>query len=258
MSIYESQGLLIYCGALALVLGACMGSFLNCMAIRMGRGEAFVKGRSRCMHCGHDLTAKDLIPVISWIRLKGRCRYCREKISARYPAVEIAFALVSLACLLKFDLTVLCLRNDIFLSVLLLLTLTDLDTMRIPDCCHVIAAIAWILSAPLLMSWLEASMHLLAAVLFGGGVLAVSLVMDKLMGRDTMGGGDIKLLATAGLYFGIMGTLLVLVLSCVIGLIANIANKKKEFPFGPWIAAASAVALFFGQPLINWYAGLLG
>lgn len=258
MSIYESNGLLIYCSVLALVLGACMGSFLNCTAIRIGRGEAFTKGRSHCMHCGHDLFVKDLIPVISWVWLKGKCRYCGEKISARYPLVEIIFALVTLACLLKFDLTVLCLRNYILLSVLFLLTLTDLDTMRIPDSCHVIAALAWILSAPLLMSWPDIGMHILSAVLFGGGVLVLSLVMDRVMGRDTLGGGDIKLLAVVGLYYGIIGTLFVLILSCVIGLVANLFIKKKEFPFGPWIAVASAAAMFFGEPLINWYAGLLG
>ncbi|MBQ6401256.1 MAG: prepilin peptidase [Firmicutes bacterium] len=243
---------------MALILGACMGSFLNCTAIRIGRSETFVRGRSHCMHCGHELSVKDLIPVISWVWLKGRCRYCREKISARYPLVEIIFALVTLACLLKFDLTVLCLRNYILLSVLFLLTLTDLDTMTIPDSCHIIAVVAWVLSAPLLMSWPEIGLHVLAAVLFGGGVLVLSLVMDRVMGRDTLGGGDIKLLAVAGLYFGLIGTMLVLILSGIIGLLMNGFKRKKEFPFGPWIAVASAAVLFAGEPLINWYMGLLG
>lgn len=314
MSIYDSSPILIYCSIIALVLGACLGSFLNCTAIRIARGENFVKGRSHCMHCGHDLSALDLIPVLSWVFLRGRCRYCHEKISPRYVIVEIVFAIVTLACLLRFDLTVLCLRNEIYLCVLLLLSLVDLETMIIPDRCHVIMAAAWVLSAPLLLSGHEILTHVLAGVIFGGGVLLLSLVMDKVLGRETMGGGDIKLLAVTGLYFGIVGTLLVLILSCIIGLVFNILHRgnraagstgddadrngsigddpehvagahakageavsgppaegagtvnidgddavdAKAFPFGPWIALASAIVLFAGQPLIDWYLGLMG
>lgn len=260
MSIYDTSFCMIYGIVLALILGACMGSFLNCTAIRIGRGEDFVKGRSHCMVCGHDLNTKDLIPILSWVFLKGKCRYCGAKIPARYVMVEIIFALVSVACLLKFDLTVLCLRNYVFLSVLYLLTLTDIDTMTIPDSCHIIAALVWIASAPLLLTRPEIISHLIAALVFGGGVLILSLVMDRVMGRETMGGGDIKLLAVAGLYFGFIGTLLVLIIACIAGLLFNVynRNKNREFPFGPWISIASAIVLFVGDPLINWYSGLLG
>lgn len=260
MSIYESSFFAIYCCAVAFILGACLGSFLNCTAIRIGTGESFVRGHSHCTVCGHELGVRDLVPIFSWVFLRGKCRYCHAKISARYPAAEIVFALVSVACLLKFDLTWLCLRNYIFLAVLFLLTLTDLDTMIIPDSCHIIAAAAWFASAPLLYTKTEVLTHIAAATVFGGGILLLSLVMDRIMGRETMGGGDIKLLAVTGLYFGFIGTLLTLVLSCVTGLVFNVLhkNKDKEFPFGPWIAAAAAVVLFAGDPLIRWYSGLIG
>jgi leader peptidase (prepilin peptidase)/N-methyltransferase len=209
------------------------------------------------MHCGHDLHLPDLVPVLSWVFLRGRCRYCGEKVSVRYPLVEILFALITLACLLKFDLTVLCLRNYVFLIVLYLLTLTDLDTMTIPDSCHVIAIAAWIVTAPVLYSWSEALPYVLAAVVFGGGVLAISLVMDHILQKDSLGGGDIKLIFVIGLYFGFVGTLFVLILSCVLGLVFNL-TKKKQFPFGPWLAGAAAIMLFVGEPLISWYTGLMG
>lgn len=257
ISVYDSSFCLIYCSVVVLILGACMGSFLNCAAIRVGRGETFVRGRSHCMHCGHDLHTKDLVPVLSWVFLKGRCRYCGEKVSARYPVVELIFALVSLACLLKFDLTLLGLRNYILLSVLFFLTLTDLDTMTIPDRCHIIAAAVWLATAYWLYDGHEIISHVAAGVLFGGGVLLLSLVMDRVLGRESLGGGDVKLLAVMGLYFGFIGTLLVLIISCIAGLIFN-AYKKKEFPFGPWIAISAAAVLFVGQPLIDWYMGLLG
>ena len=107
-------------------------------------------------------------------------------------------------------------------------------------------------------------MHVAAAIVFGGGILLLSLVMDRVLGRESMGGGDIKLLAVTGLYLGFIGTLLTLIIACVAGLVFSIARKgrlddeEKAFPFGPWIAIASAIVLFAGEPLINWYMGLIG
>ena len=115
MSIYEYTPILIYFVLLAAVLGSSLGSFLNCAAWRIVHGESFLKGRSHCTTCGHALGFLDLIPVLSWVFLKGKCRYCGEKIPARYPLTELFFAAVSVLCLLRFDLTVLCLRNYIFL-----------------------------------------------------------------------------------------------------------------------------------------------
>ena len=118
MSIWMNRGLLLYCGAVAVILGAVFGSFLNCAAWRIAHGESFLRGHSRCPSCGHELGARDLVPVLSWVFQRGRCRYCGVKISVRYPLTELAFALLTLLCLLRFDLSVLCLRNWIFLCCL--------------------------------------------------------------------------------------------------------------------------------------------
>ena len=263
MSIYEDQTLLIFFVAIAVCLGAVMGSFLNCAAYRIVHGESFLKGRSRCPSCGHTLGASELIPVLSWVFQKGRCKACGGKISVRYPLTEILFALVTAACLLRFDLTVLCLRNYIFLCCLFLLVLTDLEDMMIPDGCHIAAAAAWVVTLPFLFNgWGDVGMSVLSGLLFGGGLLAISLVMDRLLGRDTLGGGDIKLFAVIGLYLGIVGTLFTLMLSCILGLLFHALSRlgkegKKEFPFGPAIAVSAAIMLLFGEPLINWYRGLL-
>ena len=262
MSIYENKAFLVYCVVLAFIIGTCMGSFLNCAAWRIVRGESFIKGRSRCPACGHELGLKDLIPVISWLSTKGRCRYCGDRISMRYPVTEIVFGFVSVACLLEFGLTVLCLRNYIFLAILFLLTLTDIDDMTIPDGCHVVSALAWAAAAPFLLnSWHEALTYLLAGLAYGGGLLAISLVLDRVLGRDSLGGGDIKLFAVVGLYLGFVGTLFALMVACVVGLLLHTlsgrGDGKREFPFGPSIALASAGMLLYGAPLIEWYRGLL-
>ena len=215
----------------------------------------------RSPHCRHVLGASELVPVFSWLIQKGRCRNCGEKISVRYPLTELIFALATVLCLLRFDLTVLCLRNWVFLGCLFLLTLTDLDAMIIPDGCHIVALLAWLAALPFVgMGRGEIITHLIAGVAMGGGLLLISLAMDKIMGRDTMGGGDIKLMAVVGLYLGPIGALFALVLACVIGLLFHALRRGEEarpFPFGPSIAVATAAMLLFGAPLVAWYRGLL-
>ena len=262
MSIYEYQPVLIFCSILAFCFGTCMGSFLNCAAWRISHGESFISGRSHCPSCGHELGAIELIPIVGWIMLKGRCRHCSEKISVRYLITETGFGLITLLCLLRFDLTVLCLRNSILICILFLLTLTDIEEMIIPDGCHIAALITWVVTEPFLFDgWGNVITHILAAVIYGGGLLAISLIMDRIMGRDSLGGGDIKLFGVTGLYLGIIGTLFVVVLACVMGLIFNQVGRGREeeaFPFGPWIAAAAAIMLLYGEPLVKWYLGLTG
>ena len=261
MSIYEYRPLLIFSVIVAACLGAVAGSFLNCAALRIVRGEPFVKGRSHCPHCGHVLGPLELVPVISWLVQRGRCRACGAKISARYPITELVFALATVLCLLRFDLTVLCLRNWVFLGCLFLLTLTDLDAMIIPDGCHIAALLAWLAALPFVgMGRGEIITHLVAGVALGGGLLLISLAMDRIMGRDTLGGGDIKLLAVVGLYLGPIGALFALVLACVIGLLFHALRRgegARPFPFGPSIAVAAAAMLLYGAPLVAWYRGLL-
>ena len=260
-----SAGMLAYIAIVAFIFGTCMGSFLNCAAWRSVHGESFLKGRSHCTSCGHELGFRDLVPVLSWVFSGGKCRYCGQKVSVRYPVTEIVFGIITLLCLSRFGLTVLCLRNYIFLSMLFMLTLTDIDDMIIPDGCHIAAVIAWAAAEPFLFDgWKGLISHIGAGLLFGAGLLGISLILDRMMGRDTLGGGDIKLIAVTGLYLGIIGTLFTLIISCIGGLVFSlISNAKDEsgrgkaFPFGPWIAAAAAIMLLYGDPLINWYAGLI-
>lgn len=262
MSIWESRGLLIYCGAVALLLGAVFGSFLNCAAWRLSHGESVLRGRSHCPDCGHVLGAGDLVPILSWLFLRGKCRYCGKKIPARYPLTEAVFALLTLLCLLRFDLSWLCLRNWILLCCLFCLSLTDLECMIIPDVCLISAAAVWVIFLPLTgMGWPAVRGGLLAGLIFGGGLLGLSLLMDRILKRDSLGGGDIKLFAVLGLYLGIVGTLFMTVLACLLGLLFAVLRRgrgggSEPFPFGPAIAAAGTVMLLCGEPLIQWYTGL--
>ena len=200
--------------------------------------------------------------MVSWLLQRGRCKWCGERISARYPLTELGFALLTVLCLLRFDLTVLCLRNFLFLCCLFLLTLTDLEDMLIPDGCHIAAASGWVAALPFTFTGLAATRCcVLAALVFGGGLLLISLAMDRLLGRDSLGGGDIKLFAVVGLYLGFVGTLFAVMIACVVGLALHALSGRRgggrAFPFGPSIALAAALMLLYGAPLVDWYRGLL-
>ena len=264
MSIYDSRYILCFCCAVAAVLGAVFGSFLNCAAYRIAHGQSFLKGRSRCPECLHELTALDLIPILSYIFLRGRCRHCNAKVSPRYLITELFFALVTVLCLLRFDLTVLCLRNWVFICCLFCLSLVDLESFIIPDGCLIAALAAWVCALPFLWTGLrDFAFSLIAAVVFGGGMLLISLALDRILKKESMGGGDIKLFAVCALYLGLIATLFSIILACVLGLLFALARRKlrpdspEQIPFGPSIACAAAVMLFFSQQVADWYRSLI-
>ena len=260
MSIHDDNLLLIYCCTLAALLGAAFGSFLNCAAWRAVHGGSVLRGRSRCPDCGHVLGAADLVPVLSWLLLRGKCRWCGRPVPARYLLTELGFALVSVLCLLRFDLTAECLRNWVFLCCLYCLSLADLDGQIVPDGCLVIAALAWLAALPFLWSgWADAGLRLLAGAVYGGGLLVLSLAMDRLLGKETLGGGDVKLFAVIGLYLGLAGGLFALLLACVLGLIFAFLTHRgpgAKLPFAPCISLAAAAMLLYGGPLVGWYLSL--
>ena len=259
ISIFDFRPILIFCIVVAALLGAVMGSFLNCAAWRIAHGEKFWKGRSHCPTCGHPLSGADLVPVLSWLFLRGKCRYCGGKVSPRYLLAELFFALVTVLCLLRFDLTVLCLRNWVFLCCLFCLALVDLEAYIIPDGCHLVSLAAWIVALPFLWNgWKDAGLHVLAGVVFGLGILLISLALDRILKKESLGGGDVKLFAVMGLYLGLGQSLLAVILSCVLGLLLGLVkrNEEQHIPFGPAISLATVIVLLAGEYFLNWYLGL--
>ena len=254
----------IYLIAVCALFGLVMGSALNCLAYRIAHKEKWSGGRSRCTHCGHALKAADLVPLFSFLFLKGRCRYCGEKISLRYPVAEAVLALIYVSLLLRFDLTLQTLELMILCSCLFCLTLTDLDDQIIPDRFHVIGIAARFLYLLAISgsgkAFLSAAWYSLwHGLLLGGAVLVLSLVMDKVLHKDSMGGGDIKLLFVLGLYFDLPCCFLLLIFACVLGIVLACtlgAKKSIAFPFGPALAAAAWLTFLIGEPITGWYLSL--
>lgn len=280
MLLYTTPVITAYVLVLTAIIGLVMGSFLNCWAWRITHHESVMHGRSHCTTCNHVLGARDLVPLFSWLSTKGRCRYCGQKIPARYPLAEAFCALVFISIVMRYDVSLEALELLIFASILLVLSLTNLDDYLIPNGC-IIAAIAvraaYIVAAGLTQG---IDMGALALESLIGGVavfvplLLVVLVADKVLGRDSMGGGDLKLFFVAGLYFGWQQCLFLIIVACVIGIVlafaapaphtsadgtednANQPRTRRTIPFGPSIALACWITMLCGSGLISWYLGL--
>ena len=244
----------------AAALGAVLGSFLNCAAWRLVHRESLLHGRSHCPQCGHTLAPRDLVPLLSYLALRGRCRYCGQPVSRRYPAAEAACALSFCSVLLRYDVSWPCLRYALLLSLLLLGALVDLEDGWIPDRVWILAAASYV---PLAL--LEGGLPLLLSGLIGAAalllpMLAVVLVMEKIIKTEAMGGGDLKLFAVLGLYFGWQQGLFLVLVSCVLGLLvialSGRLQRRAPTPFAPILYLSAWVTAMVGGPVVAWYAGL--
>lgn len=246
---------------LAFALGACLASFLACLAGRAAAGEKRPwRGRSHCDSCGRTLGPLDLVPVVSYLALRGRCRTCGAKIGATCLVTECLLGAVFVTVVWRVGLSPQALELMLLACALLYLSLIDLATMELPGLPMLIGAAGFLAFLPAHPDPLRRLLLGLAgAAAIGGGVLAVSLIADKVMGRETMGGGDIKLLALLGLYLGPGGGLLLVILACLTGLVLAFATGRgrgREFPFGPAIALAAWPAVLCSEMVLSWYLGL--
>ena len=233
-----------YCAALTAILGACMGSFLNCMAWRLVHGESVLRGRSHCDACGHVLGAGDLIPIVSYAMHRGRCRYCGAKLSRVHLLAELVSMLVFVSIFFKFHISLQALKYAIFARFIVAGFVVSMGSLLFAQ--EPLAALR------------DA---LLGAFVVAGTILVLVLLFEKIKGVEAMGGGDIKLLFMTGTFLGLAANIVCLLLSCLIGifwgLAATVGKEEKTFPWGPSIAIGAWLALLFGNELAAWYLGLL-
>jgi len=251
------------------LFGLAVGSFLNCVIYRLERGESFLEGRSYCPHCRHILNWPDLIPVFSFLILKGKCRYCSQKISWQYPLVELATALIFLLLFLQANVTLpfLVTLGNIYIMVYLLLISCFLIVIFVYDLKHFIIpdkiiypaiAIALIFNFQFLIfnQFSIFKFSILSAI--GAAIFFLAIVLIS-RGR-WLGIGDIKLAFFIGLFLGFPNILVALFLAFLIGAIIGLGlvisgkkTLKSEVPFGPFLVTGTFLALFWGQNLISAY-----
>lgn len=245
------------------ILGLLIGSFLNCVIYRLGIKESFFKGRSYCPHCKHILNWQDLIPVFSFLILRGKCRYCRKLISLQYPLVELATGIIFLLIFFYFSTNFLFFVFYFLISCsLIIIFVYDLKNYIIPDeIIYPAILITLIFNLQFLTSnQFPIFKHsILSAV--GAAVFFITIVL--ISRGKWMGIGDIKLAFLMGLLLNWPNILVALFSAFFIGaatgiglIISGKKTLKSEIPFGPFLVTGTFLSLFWGERLINWYLNL--
>lgn len=257
IDIYESKFILIYCVVLFFLLGTIFGSFLNCMADRICLGIPWWKGRSKCDHCEHELGILDLFPIFSYLFLGGKCRYCGNKLSIKYLLSELLLGILFVFYLLTHSYIDLDLLNNLgIICVLFGLSICDIKSYEIPDGYIIFGCIWWLIFNLIKNGVVSCITSILWALVVAGLILLLSVILDKILNKETLGGGDIKLFFMVGLYLGPMQSVFNIFFACVIGLIFILFFKKDKIPFGPAISFSTYFSLIYGVSLLNWYFGL--
>jgi Type II secretory pathway, prepilin signal peptidase PulO and related peptidases len=254
-------------GLFVFLVGITIGSFLNVCIYRVPQGISIAKGFSACPQCSVRLTVADLVPLLSYAVLRGKCRHCGCKISPVYPLVEGATGALYVLLFVRFGLSPDLLIYAALVSLLIVVTMIDIKHMMIPNGLIIAGLILGVgkLTASVFTgifgSWT------LYAIGFAAGalpLLLIALFCAYVLKKEAIGGGDIKLMAFAGLVIGwklvIPAYLIGVTAGALIGIALMASGKKKrgdEIPFGPSLCFGVLVSVFFGNQLIAWYLGLM-
>ena len=271
-------------------VGACVGSFLNVCIGRWPDGLSVVKPRSRCPKCGHQIKATENIPIVSWLLLRGRCSGCHERISIQYPIVELLVGLLWLAAFLQFGMSFTAFRVAVFATVLLGISITDAKHFLIPDG-FTVFGLFFVLVSSLVALYLGESAPFagpwdafIGMCVGAGAISIVGWLGEVWLKRPAMGFGDVTLMAVVGAAVGPTRALLTIFIAAVLAPIvllgvvyplsargladdkgqtelaleASGGWRKRELPFGVFLAPAALIALLSGDVIIAWYLRISG
>lgn len=242
------------------ILGLIMGSFLNVCIYRIPRGESISFPPSHCTNCGNRIKWYDLVPVFSYLILKGKCRYCGERISYRYPLIELTTGGLFLALYIKFGLGMNFVKFTILICFLLVIGVIDLDTTDVySKTTYSGIAFGIILLTVNFIYFSGGALDFLIGGATGFSVIALIILLT-----NGMGWGDAEICGMCGLFLGWRLTVFMLFISFILGgligiilLITKKKSRKDYIPFGPYISIAAAVSIFIGSSAIVWYSGIL-
>lgn len=234
------------------IYGVIIGSFLNVCIYRIPKNESIVTNRSHCMNCGKQIKWYDLVPLVSYLILGGKCRYCKTKLSLQYPLVEFlngfGYALIVFTNGVNVDSILYCLC----FSALLTLSVIDWRSYEIPVAFNIFIGILGIIR--LLTNLKDWPLYVIGMISVSGFLYMLFLITKG----KAMGGGDIKLMAAAGLLIGWKEILLALVIGCVLGsvihsILMKVQNKTHMLALGPYLSMGIFISMIYGEKIINWY-----
>ncbi len=261
-------------GIFIFYLGAIIGSFLNVCIVRLPKSQSVIRPRSHCLHCQKPIWWYDNIPLFSLLFLKGKCRFCKGKISFRYFLVELITALIFLGFYLYYGVSFKMMAYLIMVCGFIVATFVDFEHRIIPDEISVggiVVGLIFSLLIPELQGVVfsktfslgphltSLGRSLLGVLIGGGSIYAMGLLGDFLFKKESMGGGDVKLLAMVGAFLGWKLAVLTFFIApffgAVYGIVEKIRTKDSAIPYGPFLVLGAMISLFWGEQIIYWIQG---
>ena len=238
------------------IIGLCIGSFLNVCIYRIPREESISFPPSHCTNCNHKLQWYELIPVFSYIFLKGKCKNCKEKISLQYPLIELTNAILYVLVFLKYQYSLDTIKFMVLVSFLIVIGVIDLKTKFVYNSTMISMGIVAVVF--LITYYAKLKSFPIDNIL--GGILGLVIIGLIVFITRGMGEGDIEIAAISGLFLGLKGEVFMLFFAVILGgivgaiiLIVKRKSGKTEMPFGPFLAIAAITAIFYGNFIINQY-----
>ena len=249
------------------LFGLCFGSFLNVVIYRLPNNMNLSKPASHCPNCNYKLKWYDNIPVLSYIILGGKCRSCKEKISPRYMLVELLTMVLTVVCYIKYsDNLLLFFLTSILFMVFICIFFIDLKHYIIPDSLNLCILILGVISLFTKFEYGRFSIgweDKLIGFAFGIGIILLVFIIEKLLKKEIIGGGDLKLITAIGLFLGwgltLLGILFGSIIACIVEIPLSYNKKLREahvLPFGPYLVSGFAISLLFGLNVLEWYFSL--
>lgn len=245
---------------LAFIMGSVIGSFLNVLVYRLPAGMSIVKPGSHCFSCNEPIKWYDNIPILSYLILRGKCRHCGAKFSCQYCLVELFTGCFYLLTYLRFRYSITTILVCLLASCLIALSLIDWKYFIIPDSLNiailVIAIVSMFVKEDIFKVAITTKLLTLAFTFVG---ILLIYIVEKIVKKDIMGWGDIKLFTVTGLFCGyqlaLIGVFFGAIIACIVEIII-MRNKRKVIPFGPYLSIGFILAIFFGLQLLEWYTSL--
>lgn len=253
----------MYIKIIILLIGIIVGSFLNVCIYRIPQNQSIVSPSSHCFHCHTPLKPSDLIPVFSYVFLRGKCRYCNTKFSIRYLMVEVLTGIIFLILSFKYGLSSNYIFYIILACILICITFIDYDHKIIPDELILLGFVFGLLYKLTLYLFMKEPIGFMNTILgfsLGGGLFLLIAILSK----GGMGGGDIKLMAMLGFWLGWRHIIFISFLSFIIGsiisiglLLTKVKTRKDAIPFGPFITLSTFVSILYYEPIMSWYINFI-
>jgi len=251
----------IYIKIIIFILGLLIGSFLNVCTYRIPRGESIAFPPSHCPNCNTKIRPYDLIPVLSYILLRGKCRNCKTKISIKYPILEFFIGLMFLLIYNVYGLSFNFIKFTVFTSFIVIIGVIDYNSKEVYSITTYGGSLLGLVF--LIIKYFKGEnilTYLYGAAIGGGVIYLIILIGQVIYKQEAMGFGDLEICVLSGLFLGFSNTVLMLLISFVLGgalgsilLVTKLKERKDEIAFGPYLSIAAVIAMLYGDEIINLY-----